>query len=71
MEYKLKGGMPGMPQVPPAMPMILLILGIGMIGFGVLLFVNEWLLRYIVASVFVLLGALLTVAGARAKKLVG
>ena len=71
MDFKLKGGMPGMPQLPPAAPLILIVPGAGMILFGVLIFANEWLLRWIVAGMFCLLGALLLFAGMRAKRMMG
>jgi hypothetical protein len=71
MEYKLKGGMPGMPQIPPGMPMVLIVLGGGFMFFGALLFANEWLLRYIVAGLFVVFGALLALLGLRAKRMLG
>lgn len=71
MDIKLKGGMPGMPQIPTQLPVLLLVLGAGAIGFGLLLLFNEWLLRWLVAGVFLLIGLLLLVTGLRAKKLLG
>ena len=55
MEYRLKGGMPGMPQLPPAAPYIPLVIGAGLMLFGIMLFFNEWLLRWIVAISIVIL----------------
>ena len=69
MEYKLKGGMPGMPQIPPGMPLLLMVIGAGFIFFGALLFANEWLLRYIVAGLFVLIGGLILLIGLRTKRM--
>ena len=71
MEFKLKGGMPGMPSLPPQLPALLFVLGGGVFGFGLLLLFNEWLLRYMVAGVFLLLGAVLLLTGLRAKRLLG
>jgi len=71
MDIRLKGGMPGMPTIPPQLPLLLLMLGAGAIGFGLLLMWNEWLLRYLVAGVFLLVGVLLMLVGLRAKRMVG
>lgn len=71
MDIKLKGGMPGMPQIPNQLPMLLFLLGGGAIAFGLLLIWNEWLLRWLVAGVFLLIGAVLLLTGMRAKRLVG
>lgn len=71
MEYRIKGGMPGMPQLPPGAPLLLIVPGIALICFGLLLFFNPWLLVWIVAGMFVLVGALLTFAGMRAKRMLG
>lgn len=71
MQFNLKGGMQGMPQVPPQMPTLLMVLGGGAFAFGLLLLWNEWLLRWIVAFVFLLLGAMLLAAGLRAKRMLG
>lgn len=72
MDINLKGGgMPGVPSIPPNLPMVLLILGIASIGFGLLLLWNEWLLRYLVAGIFILLGGLILLIGARAKRMLG
>lgn len=70
MEFKLKGGQ-GLPQLSPAAPYILMIPGAGLVLFGIVLLTNPWLLVYMVAGVFILLGALLTLAGWRAKKMMG
>lgn len=71
MDINLKGGMPGVPSIPPNLPMLLFVLGIGAIGFGLLLLWNEWLLRYLVAGIFILLGGLILLVGARAKRMLG
>jgi len=72
MDINLKGGgMPGVPSIPPNLPMVLLVLGIASIGFGLLLLWNEWLLRYLVAGIFILLGGLILLIGARAKRMLG
>ena len=61
----------GMPSVPPNLPVLLMMLGAGSIVFGMLLIWNEWLLRWIVAGVFLLIGALLLLTGLRAKRMLG
>ena len=71
MEFHLDQGMPGMPRVPTQLPALLIFLGCGALGFGLLLLWNEWLLRWLVAGVFLLIGALLLLTGLRAKKLLG
>ena len=71
MDIRLKGGMPGMPTIPPQLPLLLLFLGAGAVGFGLLLLFNEWLLRWLVAGVFLLLGGLLLVVAWRAKRMLG
>ncbi|MFT4511725.1 MAG: hypothetical protein ACI89X_004019 [Planctomycetota bacterium] len=72
MDINLKGGgMPGIPTLPRNLPMLLLIVGVLLIGFGLLLLANEWLLRYLVAGVFILLGGLVLLIGARAKRMLG
>ncbi len=71
MDIKLQRGMPGMPQIPTNLPVLLLVLGAGAIGFGLLLLFNEWLLRWLVAGVFLVIGAVLLLTGLRAKKLLG
>lgn len=63
--------MPGMPQLPPAAPMIPLVIGGGLILFGVMVFFNEALLRWIVSGILVLLGLLLTLLGLRLKRMLG
>jgi hypothetical protein len=47
------------------------VLGAAAIGFGLLLLWNEWLLRYMVAGVFLLIGAVLLMTGLRAKRMLG
>tara|TARA_R110002072_G_scaffold299403_5_gene474943 strand:+ start:29821 stop:30039 length:219 start_codon:yes stop_codon:yes gene_type:complete len=72
MDINLKGGgMPGMSVIPPNLPRLLLIIGILAIGFGLLLLWNEWLLRYLVAGIFILLGGIVLLIGARAKRMLG
>lgn len=71
MDIKLNRGMPGMPQVPTQLPLLLFGLGGAAILFGLLLIWNEWLLRWLVAGVFLLIGAVLLLTGLRAKKLIG
>lgn len=72
MDINLKGGgMPGMPSIPPNLPILLFFLGVGAIGFGLLLLWNEWLLRYLVAGIFILLGGLILLIGMRAKRMLG
>jgi hypothetical protein len=72
MDINLKGGgMPGVPSIPPNLPIILLVLGVASIGFGLLLLWNDWLLRYLVAGIFLLLGGLILLIGARAKRMLG
>ena len=72
MDFNLKGGgMPGVPSIPPNLPVILLVLGVASIGFGLLLLWNDWLLRYLVAGIFLLLGGLILLIGARAKRMLG
>jgi hypothetical protein len=71
MEFNLNRGMPGMPTVPPALPMLLMLIGGGVLFFGLLLLWNEWLLRYLVAGVFLVIGGLLLLLGLRMKRLLG
>ena len=71
MDFKLNRGMPGMPQVPQQLPTILIVLGATSAGFGLLLLINTWLLQYLVAGVFMLIGVALLMAGLRAKRFLG
>jgi hypothetical protein len=71
MEINLNRGMPGMPQVPTQLPTLLLLLGGGAVGFGLLLLFNEWLLRWLVAGVFLLVGGVLLMTGLRARRMLG
>lgn len=72
MDINLKGGgMPGIPTIPQNLPMLLLIIGVASIAFGLLLLWNEWLLRYLVAGVFIMLGGIVLLIGARAKRMLG
>ena len=71
MDINLKRGMPGMPTVPPQLPMLLLVIGCCSIGFGLLLLWNPWLLQWLVAGVFILIGGVLLITGARAKRMLG
>lgn len=69
MEFQLNRGMPGMPQLPPQLPILLMGLGGACALFGLLLLWNPWLLQYLVAGVFLLIGTLLLLTGLRAKRL--
>ena len=71
MDIKLNRGMPGMPQIPAQLPTLLLFLGAASIGFGLLVIFNPWLLVWLVAGVFILIGAVLLVTGLRAKRMLG
>lgn len=71
MDIHLNRGMPGMPQMPTQLPTLLILLGSIAAGFGLLLLWNEWLVRWLVAGVFLLIGAVLLLTGLRAKKLLG
>lgn len=74
MDFKLKGGMPGMPgmpQLPTQLPTLLFVISGGFIAFGLLVIFNPWLLVWLVASVFMLIGVVLVLTGLRAKKLLG
>ena len=71
MDIHLNRGMPGMPTLPPQLPILLFVLGAGAIGFGMLLIFNEWLLTYLVAGLFLLVGALLLLVGLRARRMLG
>ncbi|MFN6194685.1 MAG: hypothetical protein ACK5BN_12795 [Planctomycetota bacterium] len=71
MDIKLNRGMPGMPPIPTQLPTLLLLLGDASSGFGLLLLWNEWLLRWLVAGVFLVIGAVLALTGLRAKKMLG
>ena len=50
---------------------MLLIIGVLLIGFGLLLLFYEWLLRYLVAGIFIALGGLVLLIGSRAKRMLG
>ncbi len=71
MDFKLKGGMPGMPQLPTQLPTLLFVLGGAVCAFGCLLLVYEWLLRWLVAGVFLVVGCLLLMTAMRAKRMLG
>jgi hypothetical protein len=71
MDINLNRGMPGMPKLPTQLPTLLLVLGGGAIGLGVLLIVNPQLLVYLVAGLFITVGALLMMTGLRAKRMLG
>jgi hypothetical protein len=71
MDIKLNRGVSGMPQIPIQLPTLLIVLGGGSVLFGLLLLWNEWLLRWLVAGVFLVVGGLLLVTGMRAKKMLG
>lgn len=59
------------PAVPPQLPLLLQLIGVGAIGFGLVLIWNEWLLRWLVAGLLLFLGAILVMTGARAKRMLG
>ncbi|MCR9248019.1 MAG: hypothetical protein NXI31_23555 [bacterium] len=61
----------GMPSVPPNLPFLLLLLGGGAILLGLLIIWNEELLRWMVASIFLLIGAVLVLTGLRARRMLG
>ena len=72
MDIKLNRGFPGMPgMIPPQLPTLLFVLGAACAGFGLLVLVYEWLLRFLVAGMFMLLGLVLLLTAARAKRMVG
>jgi hypothetical protein len=71
MDIKLNRGMPGMPQIPTQLPILLFVLGGAFILLGALLITNEWLLRWLVAGVFLAIGGVLVLTGLRAKKILG
>jgi len=71
MDIKLNRGAPGMPQLLLQLPTLLIVLGGGSVVFGLLLLWNEWLLRWLIAGVFLVVGGLLLVTGMRAKKMLG
>lgn len=72
MDIHLNRGLPGgMPMLPPQLPTLLLVLGGGALFLGLLLFLNEWLLRWLVAGLFCAVGALLVLVGLRAKRMIG
>ena len=71
MDFKLKAGMPGMPSIPPQLPGVLFVLGAGVAGFGMLVLIYEWLVRWLVAGVFLVLGVVLLMTAARARRMLG
>ena len=71
MDIRLKGGMPGMPTIPPQLPLLLFFVGGGVFAFGLLLLFNPWLLQYLVAGMFLVLGGLLLIVAWRAKRMLG
>lgn len=71
MDIHLNRGVPGLPQMPTQLPTLLVLLGSVTAGFGLLLLWNEWLLRWLVAGVFLVIGGLLLLTGLRAKKMLG
>jgi len=66
MEFNLNRGLPAM---PPQLPVVLFVLAAGFVLFGLMLIWNEWLLRYLVAGVFLAIGVLLGLVGLRAKRM--
>lgn len=71
MDFKLKAGMPGMPSIPPQLPSVLFVLGAAVAGFGMLVLVYDWLVRWLVAGVFMILGLVLLMTAARARRMLG
>lgn len=71
MDFQLGRGMPGMPQVPQQLPTLLFVIGAAVVGLGFAVLVYDWLLRWLVAGVFVLLGVVLLATAARAKRMLG
>lgn len=71
MDFKLKAGMPGMPSIPPQLPVVLFVLGAGVAGFGMLVLIYDWLVRWLVAGVFLVLGVVLLMTAARARRMLG
>ena len=71
MDIKLNRGPSGMPQIPLQLPTLLIVLGAGSVVFGLLLLFNQWLLQWLIAGVFLVVGGLLLVTGMRAKKMLG
>ncbi|MBL8735901.1 MAG: hypothetical protein JNL12_05680 [Planctomycetes bacterium] len=71
MDFKLKAGMPGMPSIPPQLPGVLFVLGAAVAGFGMLVLIYEWLVRWLVAGVFMVLGLVLLMTAARARRMLG
>jgi len=71
MDIRLKGGMPGMPTIPPQLPLLLFFFGGGLVAFGMMLLFNPWLLQYLVAGLFLLLGVIILIVGWRAKRMLG
>ena len=61
----------GMPHLPTQLPTLLICLGGAAMFLGLMLIWNEQLLRWLVAGVFLLIGALLLLMGLRAKKMLG
>ena len=61
----------GMPMIPPQLPGLLILVGGGIAFLGLMLFVNEHLLRWLVAGVFVLVGLVILLIGLRAKRMLG
>ena len=71
MDFKLKAGMPGMPSIPPQLPTVLFVLGAAVAGFGMLVLIYDWLVRWLVAGVFMALGLVLLMTAARARRMLG
>lgn len=71
MDIKMNRGIPGMPSLPPQLPQLLFVLGAAAAGLGLMVLVYEWLLRWMVAGVFLLLGAVLLMTATRAKRMLG
>lgn len=71
MEFNLNRGMPGMPQLPTQLPTLLIGIGALFAGFGVFVLFNPAIVQWLVAGVFLVIGALLLLTGMRAKRMLG
>ena len=71
MEINLNRGMPGMPQLPTQAPIVLIALGAALALFGIVVLFNPWLLVYLVAGVFILVGFVVLMMGLRLKRMLG
>lgn len=71
MDIKMNRGMLGMPTLPPQLPALLFVLGAAAAGFGLLVLVYEWLLRWLVAGVFMVIGLVLLMTASKARRMLG